>query len=290
MQCWPDLKKKNAKNLSLHRASCATSHQVAKYFRLYQELLNQFNLLYKPFNIWNIDETGIPDIRKEQHVIGVKGEQCSQTVSDEKPTNTTLLTFISAGGMVMPPMLIFKGSKVDTEARDASPSGWSVRNSKTGYINSKLFAEMGEKFVAFLQEKNLHKNGKHLLLLDSHSSHSFNLHFMCYMRGHGVEVMCFLPHCTHLMQPLDDVPFAALKKNFQQEILEYNFKHSGRRISRVDFFRVLVPAFTCAMSDRNIKVGFEHTGMYPVKPLAPKLQRTWPSLVNEKHSKCYRDT
>ena len=102
--------------------------------------------------------------------------------------------------------------------------------------------------------------------------------------------LCVSRRIARLMQPLDDVPFAALKKNFQQEILEYNFKHSGRRISRVDFFRVLVPAFTCAMSDRNIKAGFKHTGMYPVNPLAPKLLRTWPSLVNEKHSKCYQDT
>ena len=276
------------KNLSLHRAACANAYQVAKFFRLFKELLDKFDLNYKPFNIWNIDETRIPDIPKEQKVIGVKGEQCSQTVPGKKPVNTTLLTFVSAGGMSMPPMVIFKGSKVDNEARDTAPSGWMICHSKSGYIHTKLFAEMGEKLVEFIKEKKLEKNGKHLLLLDSHSSHSFNLHFMRYMRGQGVEVLCFPPHCTHLMQPLDDVPFAALKKSYQQEILDYNFRHSGRKISKVDFFRVLVPAFTRSITAKNIQSGYEHTGMYPVNPLAPKLLRTWPSLINEK-CKCNRD-
>ena len=91
--------------------------------------------------------------------------------------------------------------------REATPSGYVIRASKTGYIQSKLFAEYGEKFIQFLKEKKLDKNGKHLLLLDSHSSYSFNLHFMQYMKAHDVEVLCFPPHCTHLMQLLDNVPF-----------------------------------------------------------------------------------
>ena len=95
------------------------------------------------------------------------------------------------------------------------------QHSKTGYIKSNLFADYDEKLVDFIREKKLDE--KHLLLLDSHSSHSFNLHFMCYMKGHGIEVLCFPPHYTHLMQLLDDVPFGALQKAYQNEILEYNF-------------------------------------------------------------------
>ena len=101
---------------------------------------------------------------------------------------------------------------MDPDWREAAPSGYVIRASKTGYIQSKLFAEYDEKFIQFLKEKKLDKNGKHLLLLDSHSSHSFNLHFMQYMKAHDVEVLCFPPHCMHLMQPLDDVPFGGLSE------------------------------------------------------------------------------
>ena len=101
------------------------------------------------------------------------------------------------------------------------------------------------------------------------------------MKGHRIKVLCFPPHCTHLMQPLNNVPFGALKKAYQNEILEYNL----RKVSKVDFFRILVPAYTRAMTEKTIKAGFEHTGIYPVNPLVPKLLRTWPSLVNENLSK-----
>ena len=56
--------KKNAKNLSLHCAACANAYQVVKFFKLYKSLINKFQLDYKPFNIWNIDERGIPDYHK----------------------------------------------------------------------------------------------------------------------------------------------------------------------------------------------------------------------------------
>ena len=224
------------------------------------------------------------------------GEAASQTVAGEKPVNTTLLTYVSAGGLAMPPMVIFKGSKVDPDWREAAPSGYVIRALKTGYIQSKLFAEYGEKFIQFLKEKKLDKNGKHLLLLDSHSSHSFNLHFMQYMKAHDVEVLCFPPHCTHLMQLLDDVPFGGLKKAYQREILDYNFCFSAKKLSKLEFFRVLVPAYTKSMSEKAIKAGFENFGIYPVNPKATKLLRTWPSLISDKYSKLkvnlglYQDT
>ena len=139
LQWWPDLKKKNAKNLSLHRAACANAYQVAKVLRLYKELLDKFDLNYKPFNIWNIDETGIPDIPREQKVIGVKGEQCSQTVPGKKPVNTTLLTFVSAGGCPCPqwsssraPRLTMKLGMLPLQV------GWSATQSQGTFTQSCL--------------------------------------------------------------------------------------------------------------------------------------------------------
>ena len=35
----------------------------------------------------------------------------------------------------MPPMIVFKAGKVDSSWREAAPSGYAIRCSKTGYIN-----------------------------------------------------------------------------------------------------------------------------------------------------------
>ena len=106
-------------------------------------------------------------------------------------------------------MLIFKASKMKTEWREAAPSGYMLQPSVTGYINAKLFYEYGEYFIKFLKESHiLTGNKKVLLLLDMHKSHLFNLDFMEYMKANNVEVCSFPPHCTHVLQPLDNVPFA----------------------------------------------------------------------------------
>ena len=145
-------------------------------------------------------------------VVGVTRERSFQTVSGEKPTNTTVVSYISTGGMTMPPLVIFKAARIKPEWRKAAPTGYMIRGSASRYINAKLFQEYGEQFVRFVTEKKiLTRDRKVLLLLDMHKSHLFNLGFMEFMRGHNVEVCCFPPHCTHVLQPLDDVPFLCLK-------------------------------------------------------------------------------
>ena len=103
-------------------------------------------------------------------------------MSGEKPVNTTLLTYVSAGGLHVPPMVIFKASRVKPEWREYAPSGYAVHASEGRYISTKLFADYGEKFVQFLRESNLTTPGiKHVVLLDLHKSHLFNSGYMEYM-------------------------------------------------------------------------------------------------------------
>ena len=70
---------------------------------------------------------------------------------DEKAQNTTLLNYISAGGVAMKPMVIFKNAAIKKEWREAAPSDYLLRASSSGYINSKIFFEYGEEFVKFLK-------------------------------------------------------------------------------------------------------------------------------------------
>ena len=84
------------------------------------------------------------------------------------------------------------------------------------------------------------------------------------------------------MQPLDDVPYAALKRRYQKELISYNFKIASARMTRTQFFHVFVPAFTQAFTPENMRKGFENTGIYPVNPKAKKLQETGPSAVTDK--------
>ena len=217
---YPQLKKKISQNLSIACAIGAYPTQVGNFFNHYRRWIHQWGLECQPNHIWNVDKCGIGDVPQTQKVIGLVGERPFQTVSGEKPVNTTLLTYVSTGGLHIPPMVIFKASRVKPEWREYAPSSYAVHASESEYISIELFADYGEKFVKFLRESNLMTPGiKHVVLLDLHKSHLFNME---YMQANNIEVCSFPPHCTHILQPLDELPYAMLKRKFQKELISFN--------------------------------------------------------------------
>ena len=116
------------------------------------------------------------DVPKSQKVIGVKGEHAFQTVSGDKGQTTTVVTYISAGGMIVPPMVLFKAARVKDQWREMAPSGYMIKATESGYINADVFADYGKHFVTFLKERNLWRpDQKHLVLLDLHISSMSNI-------------------------------------------------------------------------------------------------------------------
>ena len=102
-------------------------------------------------------------------VVGVTAERTFQTVSSEKLANTPLVSYTSAGGLMMLPMITFKVSKIKAECREAAPSGNFIRGSTKGYINGCLFRGYEKQSFRFLKEKKILANSlKALLLLGIH--------------------------------------------------------------------------------------------------------------------------
>ena len=275
-----EVRKKMAVNLLIAQAIYANPGQIDKFFMEYKDWIEEWGLQYRPNLIWNTDECGVSDVPKSRAVVGVTGERTFQTVSKDKGENTTIVSYVSAGGVAMPPFIIFKAAKVKTELREAAPSGYYLRKSESGYINADLFYESAEKFVEFLKEKKiLVGQDRALLLLDLHRSHLFNLNFLEYMKANRVEVCSFPPHCTHLMQPLDDIPFGSLKTEYQKSLLRINRLLYGQKMSKATFFRAFVPAYASAMTPEIIRKGWKNTGLMPIDRSVPKLQLTDPSTV-----------
>ena len=152
---YPQLKKKVSQKMSITCAIGANPTQVGNFFNHYRRWIHQWGLECQPNHIWNVDECGISNIPQTQKVIGLLGERPFQTVSGEKPVNTTLLTYVSAGGLHVPPMVIFKASRVKPEWREYAPSGYAVRASESRYISTKLFLLDPEKAAEAAKLKSL---------------------------------------------------------------------------------------------------------------------------------------
>ena len=100
--------------------------------------------------------------------------------------------------------------------------------------------------------------------MDSHNSHMFNFQFMELMNDNNIIVLAFPSHTTHLLQPLDDVPFANFKTEWYEAIRLFVRAHCGHKLMKKEFFKTFVPCWKKAITVKNIQSGFKNTGVWPV--------------------------
>ena len=96
--------------------------------------------------------------------------------------------------------------------------------------------EWGRLFVKSLPKED---QRPHLLLLDGHSSHVYNLTFLTLMKEHNVHVMCYPPHTTHCIQPADKSLFKSSKNSWNDEGRRFT-RETGSKVEEV---RILYPVF-----------------------------------------------
>lgn len=90
---------------------------------------------------------------------------------------------------------------------DNAPLRSFATYSKSGWISNKTFLVWFKRFVEF---SNLSKEKPILLLLEKHSSHTKYIELINTTRENHMILLCFSPHTTHCIQPLDVSLMAAL--------------------------------------------------------------------------------
>ena len=143
------------------------------------------------------------------------------------------------------------------------------------------FHEYGLWFAHYLRQQELNDR-PHMLIVDSHSSHLYNLLFYQVMKANNIHVFTIPPHTSHILQPLDSTPFAIFKRHWKINLMKYNSAHHGRSLNKVDLWDVFTPSFNSAMIPKNILSGFRKTGISPYDPSAISIESLMPSQVTEK--------
>jgi hypothetical protein len=102
----------------------------------------------------------------------------------------------------------------------------------------------------------------HLLVVDGHNSH-YSLDFISYAREHKIVVLCYPAHTTHVLQGLDVVIFALLKRSFTNHCDKYNQKNTPRKLNKTSFLSVFGLAWLDSVTKAHIITSFHVTGVYP---------------------------
>ena len=136
--------------LSVTRAMAANELNVRKWFAEYEQILCDLHI-NSPEQIWSGDETGVQNVSKEEIVVCIKGKLSYQTVAADQGETSTILTFVSGVGRVVPPIVIHKGEQVQEPWTQDAPVGKRIATTSKGYITKQKFHEYGTQFARYLK-------------------------------------------------------------------------------------------------------------------------------------------
>jgi hypothetical protein len=136
----------------------------------------------------------------------------------------TVLTCVCSDGTALSPSLIFQlaagalqSSWVD--AIDTEKYSVFVSSSLSGWTNNNIgLAWLKEVFQRETRRQAC--SGYRLLLLDGHESH-LTMDFINYCNDNKILLAVFLPHATHMLQPLDVGMFKPLSEAYSTELSKY---------------------------------------------------------------------
>lgn len=103
-----------------------------------------------------------------------------------------------------------------------------------------------------------------MLVLDGHATHTKNINLIDYARENGVILLCFPPHTTHKLQPLDKTFMKPLGAYYAEEVRKWLRSNPGRVVTQFQIARLFGAAYLRAATMSVAINGFRETGVWPV--------------------------
>ena len=255
----PNVVLRTSEPLSYIRAISSSPDIINHYFDLLESTIVDNNLLGKPSQIFNMDETGMPLDPKPPFVVAPVGAKHVSCMRTGDKSQITVIACCNAAGYAIPPTVVFDRKQIRQEMTYGEVPGTAYAGTSNGWVNAEIFDSWFSKhFLAHAPSAR-----PLLLLLDGHSSH-FEPTVLRLAAENGVVIFCLPPNTTHLTQPLDKGCFGPLKTYRKEECQGYLSKNPGRVVTRYQFSDIFSKAWAKGMTMKNIIGGFKTTGVFPL--------------------------
>ncbi|CAK1553158.1 unnamed protein product, partial [Leptosia nina] len=262
MKRHPSLSLRTPEATSLNRITAFNETEVGVFYSNLKTIQDQHHI--QPDKIFNVDETGISTVQRNQKIVAVRGQkQVGKATSAERGCTTTVVCAFSAGGQYIPPFFIFKRKRMNPLLLKGSNPNMVGAVSDSGWINESLFVDWLHHFISYAKPS---KEDPVLLILDNHESHiSLDAYSLC--REHGIIMLTLPPHTSHRLQPLDLTYFGPIKTAYNQECENHMADRFGQPITQYDIVELFTNAFNRCSNLQKAASGFRSAGIYPLRPI-----------------------
>lgn len=227
---------------------------------------------YTPGMIANFDETMVQCTAKKLSVVGHAESNEFYVQQQNEMPHITLGVCVFADGSHAPHLVIYPLKKLPPEVDIkflqlypksvfcGQPSGWI----STEILENHLIKTVIPHFLSQRQKTGASHRG--LLLIDGHSSR-INPKLWETFKNNDIDVMTFVSHSSHILQPLDLCVFGAFKSYLRGGMSALKQLTLGRK--RAAVMERAFDSLYHALSPRNVQVGFEKAGVYPLDRNVP---------------------
>lgn len=263
---WEGFKKRHP-NVSLRSSSALTKPRllassravIDHYFDLLEETLSENGLSDRPYQIFNMDESGMPLAPKPPKTIHKKGSKIAVSLTSSTKDQITVVCCVNAAGQCIPPMVIWDRKQLRPELTVGEVPGTVYGLANKGWMDQYLFEQWFKRhFLKYAPPVR-----PLLLLMDGHASH-YAPDAIKFAAEEKILVFVLPPNTTHLSQPLDKGVFGPLKVAWKNACHKYMSDNPGLVVQRYVFSRLFHSAWMESMTIRNIQAGFRTTGVYPI--------------------------
>lgn len=224
---------------------------IEDFFAKLGGICARLNLLAKPMQLFNVDETGISIVHKPGKVVTELGRRNVWGItSAEKGKTHTVVTCVSASGLSILPMLIYPRKRMTEKLKEGALPGTLFDCSDIGWTNQELYLRWFKFFIA-----NIPPARPVLLIQDGHGSH-LSLDVIQLATKNDIHLLCLPAHTTHLLQPLDVSVFKSLKSNFSKSCKQYLSANPGQVITTDLIALLLAQAWPQSVTPLNAMSGF----------------------------------
>ncbi|KAI8512068.1 hypothetical protein Bbelb_111680 [Branchiostoma belcheri] len=241
------------------------------------EIYEEHRLGERPYAIYNADETGIALDARRSRVIAPTASKWSPAIKSGSRDHITVMSCVSAGGSVLPPMIVYSKALPSGLFSDGGPSGAVNAHSESGYMTRELF----EKWFFRTFMPHCHQARPLLLILDQHTSH-LSLKVLQTAIKENIIIYGLPPHTSHFTQPLDVTIFSSLKAHWATTIESLQATYTKFQAKKSSFARIFSSVQDETFTPHNIKTGFltkkETVQCKPCRVILPDILKERPEL------------